>query len=245
MSKYALFLGCTIPYRLPFVEAAVRQTLELFNIELVDLPFGCCPDPGGAQAFSSIAWYTLAARNLSMAEEQGLDIVTACSGCFETLKVTKAKLESDPLLQEEVNEYLSGIDREFKGTVDVLQYQSVYYDEIGPERIAAEVTDPLTGFWFATHPGCHYSKPANLLQTEDPEKPHKLDALVEALGAQSVPYLGKLLCCGAGTRGVNPSVSLEIAHQKILEVEKANVDGMVTICPSCYVSYDVGQVLMA
>lgn len=245
MSKYALFLGCTIPYRLPFVEAAVRQTMAAFDIELVDLPFGCCPDPGGAQAFSSIAWYTLAARNLTLAEEHGLDVLTACSGCFETLKVTKVKLESDPILREEVNEYLSYVGREFKGTVEVMQYQSVYYDEIGAEKIAAQITTPLTGFQFATHPGCHYNKPADILQTEDPEQPHKLDTLVEALGAKSVPYLTKLMCCGAGTRGVNQPIALEIAHKKIIEVEKANVDGMITICPSCYVSYDIGQVLMA
>ena len=40
MTKFAFFLGCTIPYRIPFVEVALRKTLPEFGIELVDIPFG-------------------------------------------------------------------------------------------------------------------------------------------------------------------------------------------------------------
>ncbi|MFX0125999.1 MAG: CoB--CoM heterodisulfide reductase iron-sulfur subunit B family protein [Candidatus Hodarchaeota archaeon] len=245
MGKYAFFVGCTIPYRIPFVETTLRKTLPEFGIELVDLPFACCPDPGGVQGFDSVAWYTLAARNLCLAEEQELNIVTACSGCFETLKVVNTHLKKDSELRGRVNEYLKEVNREFKGSIEVKHFAEVFYDDVGIDKIAAKVTNPLTGLRLATHTGCHFLKPPEILQTDNPERPTKLDEMVEALGAQSVPYLNKLACCGAGTRGVNEDTAIAMAHEKIVGAERANVDALVTVCPTCFVQYDVGQRLMA
>jgi len=245
MRKYAFFLGCTIPNRLPFVESAIRNVFPEFDVELVDLPFGCCPDPTGFQSFNILAWHTLAARNLSIAEEENLDILTACTGCFETLKVTNIKLKEDSELLHQVNESLKKVDREFKGTINVKHFSEVFHEDIGPEKIAEKVQIPLSGVKLATHTGCHYTRPADIMQTDDPERPTHLDDLVEALGAQSVPYLKKTLCCGAGVRGVDSPTSVAIAHEKIVSLEQAGVNALVTICPTCFVSYDIGQFLMA
>ncbi len=245
MSKFAFFIGCTIPYRIPFVETSIRKTFPEFGIELMDLPFACCPDPGGVQGFDSITWYTLAARNLCLAEEVNLNIITACSGCFETLKVSNTKLKNDTRLKDKVNEHLNEVGREFKGTIEVKHFAEVLYDEVGIDKIAAKVQKPLTGVRLATHTGCHFVKPPEILQTDNPESPHRLDEMVEALGAQAVPYLNKLMCCGAGTRGVDQDTAIAMAHEKIMGAERAKADALVTICPTCFVQYDVGQRLMA
>ncbi|MHA2326142.1 MAG: heterodisulfide reductase-related iron-sulfur binding cluster [Promethearchaeota archaeon] len=129
MTKFAYFAGCTIPYRVPFFETALRKVLPEFGLELIDLPFACCPDPGGAQAFDSVTWHTLAARNLCLAEEQGLDIITACSGCFETLKIVNVHLQEDSKLKKEVNESLKEVGREYKGTIKVRHFADVLYGE--------------------------------------------------------------------------------------------------------------------
>ncbi|MFX0171540.1 MAG: CoB--CoM heterodisulfide reductase iron-sulfur subunit B family protein [Candidatus Hodarchaeota archaeon] len=245
MTKFALFMGCTIPYRIPFVETSLRKTLPEFGIELIDLPFACCPDPGGVQSFDSVAWHTLAARNLCLAEEQNLDILTACSGCFETLKVVNTHLKEDGDLKDTVNKHLSEIDREFKGSISVKHFVEVFYNDIGIDKIASKVQKPLTGLRLATHSGCHFLKPPEILQTDNPEQPQKLDEMVEALGAEAVLYLNKLACCGAGTRGVDQPTAVSMAYQKIVGATQANTDGLVTVCPTCFVQYDVGQRLMA
>jgi heterodisulfide reductase subunit B len=245
MTRFAFFVGCTIPYRIPFVETSIRRTLPEFGIELIDLPFACCPDPGGVQAFDIIAWHTLAARNLCLAEEQELNIITACSGCFETLKMTNVKLKNDSQLKEKVNKYLSEVGREFKGTIEVKHFAQVLYEDIGIDKIAAKVKKPLTGLKVATHYGCHFLKPPEILQIDNPERPQKLDELVEALGAQSVPYLNQLSCCGAGTRSTDQDTAIAMAHEKIVGAEMAGADALVTVCPTCFIQYDVGQRLMA
>ncbi len=244
MSKYAFFVGCTIPYRVPFIETSLRKTLPIFDVELVDLPFACCPDPGGVQAFDSVAWHTLGARNLCLAEEEGLDILTACSGCFESLKIINTHLKNDPDLKSKVNEHLKDVDREFKGTIKINHFAEFLYTEIGIDKIAQKVTNPLSGIKIASHNGCHFLKPTDIMQVDNPELPQKLDHLLEALGAETVPYLNKLACCGAGTRTTDMDAALKIAHEKIVGAELANADALVTVCPTCYVSYDIGQRLM-
>jgi heterodisulfide reductase subunit B len=245
MTKYAFFTGCTIPYRVPFIETSLRKTLPEFDVELVDLPFACCPDPGGVQAFDSIAWHTLAARNICLAEEQGLDILTACSGCFETLKMVNVHLKDDPDLRKQVNEHLKEVGKEFKGTIKINHFAEFLYSEIGIDKIAARVAKPLSGIRIATHNGCHFLKPPEIMQVDNPEMPIKLDHLVEALGAESIPYLNKLACCGAGTRPTDTDAALAIAHEKIVGAEMAKADALVTVCPTCFISYDTGQRLMA
>ncbi len=245
MAKFAFFAGCTIPYRVPFIEAALRKTLPVFGIEMVDLPFACCPDPGGVQSFDSVTWHTLGARNLCLAEEQNLDIITACSGCFETLKIVNTHLKNEDTLKKKVNEHLKEIGKEFKGTIKVRHFADVLYTDVGIDKIAQKVTNPLTGFKFATHSGCHFLKPPEILQMDNPERPVKLDELVEALGAKAVNYLNKLACCGAGTRSTDQDTAISMAHEKIVGAEMAGASGLVTICPTCYIQFDVGQRLMA
>jgi heterodisulfide reductase subunit B len=113
------------------------------------------------------------------------------------------------------------------------------------EKIASKVTNPLKGMKLATHSGCHFLKPPEILQMDNHERPEKLDNLVEALGAESINYLNKLACCGAGTRSTDQDAAVGIAHEKIVGAELAGADALVTICPTCFIQYDVGQKLMA
>ncbi|MHA2369977.1 MAG: heterodisulfide reductase-related iron-sulfur binding cluster, partial [Candidatus Hodarchaeales archaeon] len=69
-NSFALFRGCTIPLRFPFIESASRKILNAFDLKTKDLQFGCCPDPLGVQSFDKDTWMTLAAYNLCLAEEE-------------------------------------------------------------------------------------------------------------------------------------------------------------------------------
>jgi heterodisulfide reductase subunit B len=65
---------------------------------------------------------------------------------------------------------------------------------------------------------------------------------VEATGASSVPYERKEACCGGPLRGVNDEVALHVAKQKLDCMKVAGVDGIVTVCPFCYLELDMGQI---
>lgn len=66
-----------------------------------------------------------------------------------------------------------------------------------PEAIRARVTRPLEGVKIATYYGCLMSRPADVMQFDDPENPTAMDKIMEALGAEVVDFPLKTECCGA------------------------------------------------
>ncbi|CAD7768641.1 hypothetical protein FHEFKHOI_00374 [Candidatus Methanoperedenaceae archaeon GB50] len=48
----------------------------------------------------------------------------------------------------------------------------------------------------AVHYGCHVIRLSSAIHFDDPNQPTKFDLLVETLGAKSVDYPVKMLCCG-------------------------------------------------
>ena len=70
--KYAFFLGCVIPVKYPGFEKASREIMQALDVELVDLPFSCCPAPTTLKLAHYDTWLALAARNLCLAAEAGL-----------------------------------------------------------------------------------------------------------------------------------------------------------------------------
>ena len=43
-------------------------------------------------------------------------------------------------------------------------------------------------------------------------------------------------------RGINDEVALSVAKQKLDSMKAAGVDGIVTVCPFCYLEMDMGQI---
>ncbi|MHA1593696.1 MAG: CoB--CoM heterodisulfide reductase subunit B [Candidatus Baldrarchaeia archaeon] len=240
--KYALFLGCMIPLRLPNLEYATRNVLAEFGVELVDMREAtCCPDPIGIRNMDYLTWLAIAARNLAVADEMGLDILTLCNGCYETLKTAYVTLTEDAEMREKINEILAKANREFKGKAKVKHLLEVFYHDIGLQKIREMVKRPLEGLKVAAHYGCHILRPSEILKFDDPENPRKLDELVEALGATPQQYEMKTLCCGAGLRNVMSEYSIRMAREKLVRVKEAGADCMVVACPFCFIQYDMGQ----
>ena len=109
--RFAFFPGCLIPGRYPAMEFAIRHTLPNLGIEVVDLEgASCCPDPIYFKSKDKLSWLSVAARNLCLAEEQGVDVFTNCSGCTATLSETYHLLQ-DEKLRAKVNGRLARIGR--------------------------------------------------------------------------------------------------------------------------------------
>lgn len=239
---YALFLGCIIPFRLPFIEKTARTIFDLLDVEVCDIPqFSCCPNTN-LKPLGEITWHTIAARNLALAEKENLDIVCLCSGCSKNLKTANVHLKNNPELLEEVNSRLSRINLEYNGTVNVRHFVEVLLS-LGLEDLEQKVVYPLTGIRIAPHYGCHLLRPSEEVLFDDPLNPKSLDKLVEILGATSVNYETKMLCCGGELSPVDPEESFNIARRKLKEVRDV-ADCLTVVCPFCFTQYDSGQVRM-
>jgi heterodisulfide reductase subunit B len=239
-SKYLMFLGCAIPYRVSAFEISSRKILEKLGIELVEMPeFNCCGLP--LDPISHETMLILAARNLALAEKKGLDIITLCPGCAGTLKKVNRMLKEDKALRDEINCHLKEAGLEFKGTQNAKHFMQVLIEDVGLEKIKKSVVKPLTMLKVAEHNGCHILRPKEFIGFDDPEDPKTLKTLIEATGAQCLDYLDETECCGAPSVGVNDKIALQLAKDKLSHMKMVDAEAMVTICPFCHIMYDTNE----
>ncbi len=238
-ARYAFFKGCFIPLRMPHVEVVAREIMPRLGVELVDVPgFTCCPEPVGFSLHEKLTWTTIAARNICVAEEQGLDIVTLCNGCYYTLKHAYDELK-DGEMRRRVNEVLAETGHEYRGTSEVKHFIQVLSGDVGVDRIKAEVKHPLNGLKVATHRGCHFSRRYGLEE-------NLLDEMVSALGATSVEYEHKNLCCGWTLGGYGqPEEGYKWLKDRLESMRRAGADCIAVICPQCMNQFDTGQLTAA
>ena len=243
---YAFFLGCMIPNRYPGIELAMRNIAPALDMELRDMEgASCCPAPGVFKSFDKTTWLALAARNLVIAESMGCDILTLCSGCYGTLKEANEILKANPDQKEKVNQVLKEFGKEYHGTIQVRHVAEVLALDYGPEKLRSMVKKPLP-LKAAVHYGCHLLRPSKYREIKSPERPRFLDDMVEALGAKSIPYRDKNMCCGAGggVRTASLDVSLDMAKEKLQNIKEAGADLIVTPCGFCVFQFDKGQIEM-
>ena len=241
MTSYALFLGCTIPARQPNYELSARKALSKLGIELVDLANMTCCAPPPVQSIDLETSFAVAAYNICLAEEANLDLVTLCSGCFESLCAANVALKHSPAFKAKINRSLSKTGKEFLGNKEVKHYLQVLRDDIGLKRLKQSVSKPLNNLKVAAFYGCHALRPSGHLRLDDPERPSILENSIEALGAESVEYKNKLKCCGGLLRGLSDEIALDLAREKLANTTKAGADCIATLCPFCFVALDIGQ----
>ena len=229
-----------IPLRHPQIEAAARKALPKVGIELTDIEgFTCCPEPWNVKGTSLEDWLAIAMRNLAVGEKSGRDMIVLCNGCYATLTEAAHIASNGGEAKAAAEKKLSSLKLSYKGKNKARHVASVLSD-MGTEKIAASVKKPLRGLKVAVHHGCHLLRPSGIMGFDAPFEPSKLEALVEALGAEVVRYAGYTDCCGRATH--DPEATLKMASDKIESMKAAGANCIVTVCPACFEQFDLGQV---
>ncbi len=237
---FKYFFGCVIPGRLPFLEASARKTFKKLGIEVGDqAKCSCCPDPTGAAQLDHQTWLALGARNLCLYEENNSDILSLCSGCTETLKTVKHALEKDDETKKEINTKLKSIGKNYKGTVEIKHFAQVLFENL--DGIKEIIKNPLKDLRVAGHPGCHYLRPSEIIQWDDPLNPVTLDIIIEAIGADPIEYRLKNDCCGNPVEKTDKEVSLSMLKNKLESMKDVGADCIAVVCPACYQQFDFNQ----
>ena len=238
--KCLIFLGCVIPYRVSSYEISARKVFDKLGVELVEMPeFNCCGFP--LDPINHDMMLTLATRNLCLAEQQRLHIMTLCNGCFSILNHVNKELKEDKKIKEKVNGYLKEIGMEFKGTITVKHLIHVLAQDVGFEKIKETVTKPLNRLRVAQHTGCHVVRPRKIADFEDPENPTTLKKLITVTGAKCLDYMDETECCGNPISGINSEIPLQLAREKLDHIRAVGAQAMITVCPFCHMMYDLNQ----
>ncbi|MBC8507568.1 MAG: CoB--CoM heterodisulfide reductase iron-sulfur subunit B family protein, partial [Chloroflexi bacterium] len=194
MKKFAYFPGCSLEkIALSYNKTSV-ETSKILGVELQELEdWNCC----GATTYfhvDQLLAYTLTARNLAMAEKEGLDLVAPCSACYKNAYTTNKYFKADPDVAEHINYALEEDDLQFNGDINVHHIMDIYVNEVGVDAIKEKVKVPLEGLKVAPYYGCQIVRPRK--NGEDVENPQFFEDLVKAMGAEAVDFAERLRCCG-------------------------------------------------
>lgn len=239
-NEYLFFLGCAVPYRVASYEISSRKVLQKLGVKLSEMPdFNCCGLP--LDTISHETMLTLASKNLAIAEQAGLKIITLCPGCAGTLKKVNKVLKEDKALREQINGNLREAEMEFKGSVETKHILQFLIEDIGVEEIKKKIVNPLSNLKVAEHVGCHLLRPKDYIDFDDPEDPKVLRTLIEATGATCLNYMNETECCGAPSVGVNDKIALMLARDKLDHVKTVGAQALITSCPFCHIMFDTNE----
>ncbi|MGB5156686.1 MAG: CoB--CoM heterodisulfide reductase iron-sulfur subunit B family protein [Desulfobacterales bacterium] len=243
MMKFALFLGCNIPVRVQHYELSARAVLDKLGVEVVDIrEFKCCGNP--IRNTDNRTFVMMAARNLALAEKQGLDMMVLCKCCFGSLKKAVHLMKQNSGLKEEVNAFLAEEGLKYSGTLKVKHFLSVLYHDIGISTLKEKVSRTFKSIKIAPHYGCHALRPSDITEFDDPVAPVLFDELVSATGAQSIDWPLKLECCGAPLLGINDRLSMDLTGKKLADAKRAGADYLCVACPFCQMQFGRVQKMM-
>jgi heterodisulfide reductase subunit B len=240
--RYSYYPGCSLDATGKQYGESIHAVAKDLGVELVELDdWNCC----GATAYmnvNEVLSFCLSARNLALAGNtgNGKELVTACNACYTNLRKTEVYLNQFPEIREKVGQALAEANMKYEGGVVTKHFLQVLVEDVGLERIKANVKRPLTGLRVAPYYGCQIVRPYGI--QDDADNPMMMDRLLEALGATPTQYAMKVMCCGGSLMGTREEVALRLCRNLLLCAQEAKADCIAVACPLCQMNLDAYQV---
>ncbi|MBT3314322.1 MAG: CoB--CoM heterodisulfide reductase iron-sulfur subunit B family protein [Anaerolineae bacterium] len=239
MKKYAYFPGCSLEKMALSYHKSSLETTKALGVELEELDdWNCC----GATTYfhlDEILANTLVARNLAIAEKEGLDFVAPCSACYKNAYFTNTYMKEDEDLAEHINFALEADDLQLEGNMTVHHLIDIFANEIGADGIKEKVSVPLEGLRIAPYYGCQIVRPRK--NGEEVEAPEFFEEILTALGAEAVDYTNKTRCCGGSLLLTNRKAALDMIRILLYDAVQSGTDVIATACPLCQVNLEAYQ----
>jgi len=228
--KYGYYPGCSLESTAKEYNLSMESAAKLLDVELAELhDWNCCGASSGHCTNYELS-LALPARNLAIAEKDGLNIAVACAACYLRFKQTNHDLKKNDELRQKIEKI---IEMPYKGNVEVRHLVEIFAREVGLDEVKKRVKKPLKGLKVAAYYGCYLVRPPGVTNFDNPEQPMILDNLLAAVGADPVSYTHKTECCG----GSLLLGRVDIVKKLVDDICQSALDGgaaaIVTACPLC------------
>ena len=195
----------------------------------------------------------LSSRVLSNAHNTDhMDVVMApCNGCYHNLKKAEYDLSHDAESRAVVDRLSSkaGHPTYKAGQVETIHALDWLKGTIGEEGIAARTKGKLAGLKVANYYGCMYTRPRHIFPekdqgpgTESTSKPHFMDDLLAAAGADNVDFALKTACCGGAHTLSDSDTSTKLVANILRAAEASGAEVIATECPTCHTGLEMHQI---
>jgi heterodisulfide reductase subunit B len=236
--EFGYYPGCALHGSSNDYEASVRACLAALGVGLRELDDWICCGATAAHSLNHMLALALPARNLAIAERDGLnDLLAPCPMC--SMELTKAcfALTASEALQRKVSDI---VELEVHGKAQVLNLIQVL-QKVGLEKIKEKAVRPLAEFRPACYYGCLLTRPPETLRFDDCEHPTSMETILRELGAQPVEWNYKTECCGAGMTMADEDTVLDLSNKILDNAGRHEANCIVVACPMCHVNLDMKQ----
>jgi heterodisulfide reductase subunit B len=235
---YAYYPGCSLHSTAREFDLSTRAVMQSLRIELEELHDWSCCGGSVAAAVSHDVGLAMAARNVALARREKLDLLAACSGCYnksaranQALAQPREKARIEPIL-EAMGVPLPDHAIRVRNVVDVLA------NDID---LAAHVRRPLEGLKLACYYGCLLTRPADITGWDSVQFPTSMDRLCTTCGADVVEFRSKTRCCGGPIAVSNQERAYELSKALLDEAKSLGIDALVLACPLCDTNLELHQ----
>lgn len=232
------FPGCSGQGTSLEYEISTRAVCKTLGIELKEIPDWNCCGSTPAHTVDHVLSAALSARVFAQGETAGItDVVTPCPSCLKNLR-NCLHYREDSLFAARVDTLT---ERPLTMPHSIKSVLQVIVEDIGLESLGPRIRRNLKGMKVVPYYGCLMTRPGDVMQFDDAENPTSLDRLLEALGAEVLPFPLKTDCCGASfaipARNVVPRQAGRILDLAV----KLGADAIVVACPLCQMNLDLRQ----
>jgi heterodisulfide reductase subunit B2 len=237
--KVSYYPGCSLEETATAFDTSVRRVCDHLGVALEEIPEWACCGSSPALKMDHLLSTSLGAHNLSLARKQQLeDVVIPCPFCFRRLLSADQETKSSPQTKKQVE---AVIGAEVADNLKVSSLLGFLRYQVGLDAIGAKVRKPLKGLKVLPYYGCYLVKPAAVTQYDDPENPVSMDQVLEALGAEVLPWDFKTECCGASLSVSKADSVCELSGRILREAAYQKADALVVACQLCQANLDMRQ----
>ena len=237
--KIGYYPGCSLHSTGVEYDVSTKKVCQSLGIELEEITDWVCCGSSPAHQCDELMSVALPAKNLSLAEKDGLKGICApCASCYSRLKDAQNKMADDSV-RKDVEEVLA---EKAPGDIEVLHALDMFAGRYGIENITERVVRKLEGFKIACYYGCLMTRPPKVTGKSDFENPVEMEELIEVLGAQTVDWNLKTFCCGASFALTNLDIMLELTKKVLADAEACGANAIAVGCPLCHANLDGRQV---
>ena len=253
LKKVAYYPGCALEGTGHAYNRSTKALGSALGLELEEVKnWNCCGAMEVKNIDPKIQTY-LSSRVLNIAaNEMKHDVVMApCNGCYHNLKKAEYDLAHDQGSRDVVAKLSgkAGHQTYEPGKIETIHALDWIKRAIGEEGLKERVAKSLSGLKVANYYGCMYTRPRHIFPEKDQgpgsestSKPHFMDDLLSAAGAENVDFPLKTACCGGAHTLSDSDTSTKLVVNIIRAAEAAGADVIATECPTCHSGLEMHQI---
>ncbi len=237
--EFAYYPGCSLETAGKPYDLSVREVFGALGVGLREIEgWNCC----GATMYMSInkmVGYSVAARNLALAQDMGLEICAPCNSCYTILRKTNRHIAWDPASRDKINEALGAAGLSYNKMVEIRHPLDILVNDVKLDKVIEASKFRYHGLKVAPYYGCQLVRP--VYHFDDLDDPQTMDRLLEAIGIEAVEFPDKVRCCGGMLMTTFEEIALRLNNDLLTHAEEAGAEVIATACPLCQINLECYQ----